>query len=45
MCLGDWSLLGLVKDTDVMAVTAPPDVEGDGEDDIELEDRWDSIVV
>ena len=45
MFLGDWSLLGLVKDTDVMAVTALPDVEGDGEDDIELEDRWDSIVV
>ena len=46
MCLGDWSLLGLVKDSDVLAVAALPDadiVEGDDENDIELEAGWDSI--
>ena len=42
LCLGSWSLLGLVKDTDVLAVTVLDDVEGDEE--LELNDGWDSIL-
>jgi hypothetical protein len=41
LCLGSWSLLGLVKDTDVLAVTVLREVEGDEEP--ELEDGWDRI--
>ena len=41
LCLGCWSLLGLVKDKDIMAITCLPDVEGAEE---ELEDGWDDIV-
>jgi hypothetical protein len=44
MCLGDWSVLGLVNDSDVTAITVLPDVDGDGEDDMELEGGWDAIV-
>jgi hypothetical protein len=46
MCLGDWSQLGLVHDSDVLAVTLLPDVVSEGGDagyDIELKDGWDSI--
>jgi hypothetical protein len=39
--LRSWSLLGLVKDEDVMNVAVMKDVEGDIEE--ELEDGWDSI--
>ena len=42
LCLGSWSLLGLVKDTDVLAVAVLDDVEGDEE--LELDDGWDSIL-
>ena len=41
LCLGAWSLLGLVKAEDGLAVAALWDVEGDEE---ALEDGWDSIV-
>jgi hypothetical protein len=41
ICLGSWSLLGLVKDSDVMAVTVLPEVEEDEEP--ELEKGWDHI--
>ena len=40
MCLGNWSLLGYVRDKDVLAVTVQPDVEGDEQ---ELLDGWDAI--
>ena len=40
MCLGSWSLLGLVKDKDIFAVTAIAEVEGDEE---ALEEGWDAI--
>ena len=40
MCLGNWSKLGYVKDKDVLAVAALPDVEGNEE---ELPDGWDAI--
>ena len=39
--LGEWSLLGLVKDKDIFAVTVLPEVVGDEEE--EIEDGWDSI--
>jgi hypothetical protein len=42
MCLGNWSLLGLVKDKDITAVTALAEIEGDEE---ELEENWDSIML
>jgi hypothetical protein len=40
--LGDWSLLGLVKDKDILVVTSLPEVVGDEEE--ELEEGWDSIT-
>jgi len=43
LCLGLWSLLGLVKDSNVLAVTVLQEVEGDEEP--ELEDGWDHILV
>jgi hypothetical protein len=42
LCLGCWSLLGLVKDKDVLPVTRLADIEGE---EPELEDGWDSIVL
>jgi hypothetical protein len=41
MCLGSWSLLGLVHDKDIYAVTVQP--EGDDEEE-ELPEGWDSIT-
>lgn len=41
LCLGSWSSLGLVKDTDVLAVAVLDDVEGN--DEYELKDGWDDI--
>jgi len=43
LCLGAWCKLGLVKDDDVLAVAAMPDIPGD--DDMELEDGWDIILL
>lgn len=40
LCLGCWSILGLVKDSDVMAVTVLPEVVGEEE---ELDGGWDLI--
>ncbi|GLB45613.1 putative hAT family C-terminal dimerisation region [Lyophyllum shimeji] len=45
LCLGSWSLLGLVKDTDVLAVSSMNDVEGDADAEIALDDGWDSILL
>ena len=42
MCLGNWSLLGFVKDKDIYAVTVQPEVEGEEE---ELPEGWDTITV
>jgi hypothetical protein len=42
MCVGSWSLLGFVKDRDVRAATALPEVEGDEE---EPDSKWDAITV
>ena len=43
LCLGDWSLLGLVKNSDVELVAKMADVDGDSEEDVEMEDGWDFI--
>jgi hypothetical protein len=43
MCLGAWSLMGYVKDIDIKAVTALPDLQEDEEEDI-LDDDWDLIM-
>lgn len=40
MCLGAWSKLGLVRDADIMAAAALPDLEGREE---ELQLGWDTI--
>ena len=40
MCPSSWSLLGLVKDKDIFAVTTIAEVEGDKE---ALEGGWDAI--
>jgi len=41
LCLGDWSLMGYVKDKDLKAATVLPEVGSDEEDD--LADNWDAI--
>jgi len=41
MCLGVWSLMGYVKDSDIKAATVLPDVRGEEE---ELPMDWDVIV-
>ena len=41
MCLGAWSLMGYVQDSDVKAVTMLPDLEDDKEEP--LEENWDVI--
>ena len=43
LCLGSWSQLGLIKDTDALAVTLLDDVEGDEEP--LLNDGWDQILL
>ena len=43
MCLGVWSLLGFVKDSDVKAVVILPELHAD-EDEGELEIDWDKIL-
>ena len=40
MCLGNWSLMGFVKDNDIFAVTVQPEIEGEEE---ALLDGWDAI--
>ena len=40
MCLGSWSLLGLVKDKDILVVTCEAEIEDEEE---ELAEGWDSV--
>jgi hypothetical protein len=40
MCLGIWSQMGFVKDSDITAVAVLPEVDGE-EEDLELD--WDAI--
>jgi hypothetical protein len=44
ICLGVWSLLGYVRDSDVKAETLRPAVEGEETTD-ELKNGWDSILI
>ena len=41
ICLQAWSLLGYIKNRDVLSVTQLPETEG--EDNEDLEDGWDDI--
>ncbi|KAF8811875.1 hypothetical protein BYT27DRAFT_7088503, partial [Phlegmacium glaucopus] len=40
MCLGVWSLMGFVKNVDILQVAALPEVLGEED---ELGDGWDAI--
>jgi hypothetical protein len=42
MCLGAWSKMGYVRDSDVKAVTVLADLKEDEEED-SLADDWDAI--
>ena len=42
MCVGEWSLMGFVKDSDLIAAAALPEVDGEEE---ELGQDWDTIIV
>ena len=43
MCLGAWSVLGFVKDSNVKSVTLLPDLN-DGEEEAGLEEDWDMVL-
>ena len=43
MCLGVWSILGYVKDSDVKGVVVLPELHA-GEEEDELELDWDKIL-
>ena len=43
LCLGAWSLMGYVKDSDIKAVTMLPDLK-EGEEEEPLGDDWDLII-
>ena len=43
LCLGVWSLLGYVKDSDVKAVVILPELCADEEEE-ELKSDWDKIL-
>ena len=43
MCLGAWSLLGYVRDSDVKAVVVLPELQADEKEE-ELELGWDKVV-
>lgn len=48
LCLGEWSWLGLVKDSNMLAVAVMPDVspkECAPNDDFKLPDAWDAINI
>jgi len=40
MCLGVWSTMGYVKDTDVLSAAVLPEVDGEEED---LDNNWDAM--
>jgi hypothetical protein len=43
MCLGVWSRLGFVKDSDVKKAMALPEIPADAKEG-DLSDGWDSIL-
>jgi hypothetical protein len=42
LCIGLWSQLGLVKDTDILSVSTLSDVN---DEDKALDDLWDNIIL
>ena len=44
ICLGKWSVLGLVKDSDIQAVAAMKNIQGDEEVDLE-DGQWDDTLL
>jgi hypothetical protein len=42
LCLGSWAPLGLIKDTDIKASSALPELDGDS--DIKMPSGWDGIT-
>lgn len=44
MCVGVWSTMGYVHDSDVKAITALPDLK-EGEEEEPLDDNWDLINI
>ena len=46
LCLGEWSLLGLIEDDDIeMAIKSLKELPEGGSDEAPLEDGWDRIVL
>ncbi|KIL55688.1 hypothetical protein M378DRAFT_90563, partial [Amanita muscaria Koide BX008] len=45
LCLGNWSLLDIVKDEDVKKVANLEDIPGEDPEDVEMADGWDGIMV
>ncbi len=46
MCLGDWSQMGFVEDSDIQEVALLPEVpeeQGDEDGDILMPEGWDTI--
>ena len=43
MCLGVWSTMGYVSDSDVKAITTLPDLK-EGKEEQPLDDEWDAII-
>jgi hypothetical protein len=43
MCVGVWSILGYVKDSDVKAVVILPELQADEEEE-ELKVGWDKVL-
>ena len=43
LCVGNWSLHGYIHDSDVLAASVLPDVQGDVE--VEFPEGWDTIVL
>ena len=43
LCLGSWSPIGLIKDTDIRASATLPELDGE-EPDVEMPVGWDNIV-
>lgn len=43
LCLGNWSVHGYIKDSDLKVATEMDDVQGEEEE--EMEDGWDRIIL
>lgn len=46
LCLAQWSLLGMIHDSDIQSVVLLPEVpeeDGDSEGEVDMPDGWDDI--